>query len=36
MPDFMKKQQPKSEINKGTDEMTLDDVKSWLSNPRGV
>jgi hypothetical protein len=36
MPDFMKPKQS-SEISKEADDtMTVDDVKSWLSVPRGV
>jgi len=36
MPEFMKPKQPQAEINEGADTMTIDDVKSWLSVPRGV
>lgn len=36
VPEFMKQQQPESAINEGIDRMSVDDVKSWLSVPRGV
>lgn len=36
VPEFMKQALPQSEINKGNDAMPIDDVKSWLSVPRGV
>lgn len=35
MPDFLKAIQPPGEINKDAEAMTTDDVKSWLSAPRG-
>jgi len=36
IPDFMKPKQPPSAINKGSEAMTVDDIKSWLNTPRGV
>lgn len=38
VPEFMKKELPEPEgaINKDTEKMSVDDVKSWLSVPRGV
>jgi len=36
IPEFMKQPQKPSEISKEAETMTIDDVKSWLSNPRGV
>lgn len=36
VPDFMKVVQPESEINKGSEKMSVDDIKSWLAVPRGV
>ena len=35
VPDFMKQRVPPSEINKDSAPMTVDDIKSWLSVPRG-
>jgi hypothetical protein len=36
IPDFMKPQREPKKKNKDTATMTVDDVKSWLSAPRGV
>lgn len=36
IPEFMKSPTPAAEINKEAETMTVDDVKSWLSVPRGV
>lgn len=36
IPEFMKPEQPPSEISKEAETMTVDDVKSWLATPRGV
>lgn len=36
VPDFLKSQQPESEINKETEKHTVDDIKSILALPRGV
>lgn len=36
IPDFMKVEQPPSEINKDAETHTVDDVKSLLTLPRGV
>jgi len=36
IPEFMKSPAPPAEINKEAETMTVDDIKSWLSNPRGI
>lgn len=36
VPDFLKGEQPVSEINKETQKRTVDDIKSILALPRGV
>ncbi len=38
LPEFMKNhEKPEtSKLNKDSQAMSIDDVKSWLSNPRGV
>lgn len=36
VPEFMKGEQPVSEINKETEKHTVDDIKSILALPRGV
>lgn len=37
VPDFMQRPlDPENEINKGVEQMSVDDVKSWLAVPRGV
>lgn len=36
VPDFLRTQQPESEINKETEKRTVDDIKSILALPRGV
>jgi hypothetical protein len=36
VPDFMKKDiEPQGAINEGIEQMSVDDVKSWLAVPRG-
>lgn len=36
VPDFMKAEQPQSDINKDSDKHTISDIKSILAQPRGV
>lgn len=36
VPDFLKSKMPESEINKGSEKRTVDDIKSILALPRGV
>lgn len=36
VPEFMKPPKQPSEITKEAETMTVDDIKSWLSVPRGV
>lgn len=36
VPDFLKSKQPESEISKGSEKRTVDDIKSILALPRGV
>lgn len=35
IPPFMRQSKPEGDINKESEAMTVDDVKSWLSVPRG-